>query len=1094
MLAPINSPEKKDTGTKAKIQEHVVNVGALVGAVGITVFASLYDDFSNDLDKAMCILVSVVGIFTAIYNFTIPTPPKYKASILDTLRYKCKVCLNAAPNLYNIYLDIAVCVQFANEGSKELLYFSIASIVLCRLLCTYWVWKRFHSLRYCFMQFFEAFQFREMRRILECDTIILSLHRLQEITIMCEHIPQYLAHIEFIAQEHSKGNSVNVVIYSSIFLKVLTFTMGTKDLDLFMWERFAHADSEGEKNLPFLRLCEAFSSVLTIGIIQYHYSWYVSVPVILCIFLFTFLMSDGSWTDSDLFVHSFIWVIRSPTITYDSFGYNWLAKERRKRFLENLEISTKQFYDQCNKALIGKWKATEYVEIMSELYENYEFVDHAQELTPSVCGFFQGWAFWDYKFYIVHLSARSVFNLIWLIVIQIEAQDLNEYVRWTYLGLALIVQFIIAFLLTQRVHIEPLDDDEETLPLHDLIKDCVPAPSGGRYSISQSFGVDTPAIEHAQNTPANTPAVERPRGDTLTVTQSYIDTPHVIDMTNVPPVQHENTLTVVSLSPAVTTPSVSQSAMPPVPQEEKTRAILMENMVYLGYALNGKNKHGETLLSLAARNNDANMIRYLISAGFDPNEADGLGQTPLCVSILFQRHNAIKAFLPDCGKHNALEVIFPCFPVVDVNLPCTGSYELSPLSCCAARCDIETAKLLRNRGADIGYDALGGNLYHGLFDSQDSDDKKLAFLKELLTWDGIDINQKLGLQEIAKKQKNKNWMHVEYKEVTVLWRFIQQWSGIEEDDEEDKKESSKPTENKEESSFPPEKKETDEDEEDKKEDAQEIKKKILTPEQVKERKSKQMQFIQMLLEHDADPNHNCLPMHCALTHGNNEIIDLLLKHNADPDQIDENDNTLLTNCLYCDDERTGISKDIDLVQCVDSLLKANADLDFEFWDYTIRDIVLGKDKTSKLHKGVQNRILEELPDTEFQVDNDVRDDSNSQSKDILEDIKSEPTSVEADDTKSEPTDAISDNIKSDDINTDPDEGVSRKFPEEQSDDIKREPDNAASDDIKSEPNSAVPDDTNTDSDEGVSRKFPEEQSGTNNTVNDEPDTSIEASV
>jgi len=1028
---PIMAEEDKPTFwekigiSKVTVMNFLVNIGAFVLAVAITVGACMYKGFSNDLEKAMCILVSILGCFTAIYSFTIPTPDYYTKSILDIFRFKCKVCLSAAPNLYNIYLDIAVCVQFANEDSKELLYFSIISIVLCRLLCTYWVWKRFHSLPYCFMQFFETFQFREMRRMLESDTIILSGHKLQEITIVCEHIPQYLLQIAFIASEHSNGNTGNAVIYISICLKILTFSVGTKDLDLFMWEQFAdqtvdlstgQPKSKGDKAISHLRVCEAFSSVLTLGIIQYHYSWGVSVPLIFCIFLFTYSLSTGSYTDSDLFVQSFIWVIRSPTLTYDSFKYNWLAKQRREKLLESLEESTKNFYDECNKALIGHWKVHEYVKIMLELYDQYEFVDPAEKLKPNFFGFFEDAVFWDYKFYSVHIFTRSCFNLMWLIIIQIEAQDLNEYIRWAYLGLALAVHMGIAFLLWERIDPQPIQGN--ALPLHALIEDRLkispvgtptpsPTPSPRDSPVqTPNFMEDLDFEPLRGDTPANTPAV-RPRQSSA----PYPSTP-LVDIR--PDMLHGNTLTVnqIADTPGMITPShslshsgthksMNQGGTTMSVVTKRRDAITMENMVYLGYALNGKNEHGETLLTLAARKNDAEMIRYLISAGFDANEFDSLGQTPLCVSILFQCADAIKEFLPDSGRHNACEVIFPCFPVVDVNLPCTGSYELSPLSCCAARCDIETAKLLRDRGADIDYHALGGNLFHGLFDSQDSADKKLVFLKELVKWigDGIDINQQINLQRIAEKQKNPDSRHVEYKELTVLWRFIQGWSSIEENEDEDNSKDSSQPEIK-------------------------IEKKVLTPKELENRKGIQIQFIQMLLEHKADPNHLCLPMHCALSHGNNEIIDLLLKHGADPDQTDENDNTLLTNCLYCDEIRTGISKDIKLVDCVDSLLKAKADLNFEFWDEKISDIV--KDTSNpELHKGVQKRILEELG-ANIQLKDDVLNDTNAQPND---DVPDDTIVQIKDDVPDDTTVQINDDVR-EDMSTDLKEDDPKRYIED----------------------------------------------------------------
>ena len=61
------------------------------------------------------------------------------------------------------------------------------------------------------------------------------------------------------------------------------------------------------------------------------------------------------------------------------------------------------------------------------------------------------------------------------------------------------------------------------------------------------------------------------------------------------------------------------------------------------------------------------------------------------------------------------------------------------------------------------------------------------------------------------------------------------------------------------------------------------------------------------------------------------------------------------------------------MECVDSLLKAKADLNFEFWDEKISDIV--KDTSNpELHKGVQKRILEELG-VNIQLKDDVLNDT-----------------------------------------------------------------------------------------------------------------------
>ena len=75
------------------------------------------------------------------------------------------------------------------------------------------------------------------------------------------------------------------------------------------------------------------------------------------------------------------------------------------------------------------------------------------------------------------------------------------------------------------------------------------------------------------------------------------------------------------------------------------------------------------------------------------------------------------------------------------------------------------------------------------------------------------------------------------------------------------------------------------------------------------------------------------------------------------------------------------------MECVDSLLKAKADLNFEFWDEKISDIV--KDTSNpELHKGVQKRILEELGvNTQLKDDvlNDTKPSSSKPNDDVPDD-------------------------------------------------------------------------------------------------------------
>ena len=104
------------------------------------------------------------------------------------------------------------------------------------------------------------------------------------------------------------------------------------------------------------------------------------------------------------------------------------------------------------------------------------------------------------------------------------------------------------------------------------------------------------------DTPANTPAV-RPRQSSA----PYPSTP-LVDIR--PDMLHGNTLTVnqIADTPGMITPSHSLShsgthksmnlgGTTMSVMTKRRDAITMENMVYLGYALNGKNEHGETLLT-----------------------------------------------------------------------------------------------------------------------------------------------------------------------------------------------------------------------------------------------------------------------------------------------------------------------------------------------------------------------------------------------------------------------------------------------------------------------------------------------------------------
>merc|ERR1719193_2270940 len=99
----------------------------------------------------------------------------------------------------------------------------------------------------------------------ESQVILLSIFRLQELSLVVEDLPMFIINITVIQEKLSKQEPVPGSVYISLVSTIVVSCIMTKDLDEFMWKYYADKKSTGKGMMVPLRVCESLSSFATIS-------------------------------------------------------------------------------------------------------------------------------------------------------------------------------------------------------------------------------------------------------------------------------------------------------------------------------------------------------------------------------------------------------------------------------------------------------------------------------------------------------------------------------------------------------------------------------------------------------------------------------------------------------------------------------------------------------------------------------------------------------------------------------------------------------------------------------------------------------------